>query len=119
MKTILVVDDEYVICDLLVAVLGDEGYKVVTAGNGKEAWSRLEEFHPDLIMCDVMMPIVDGRVLCRAVRADVRYRTLPFILMSAVGSANLKEICDFSDFVRKPFDLDQLVEIVRAWIGKP
>ena len=119
MKTILVVDDEYVICDLLEAVLGDEGYMVVTAGNGEEAWSRLEEFHPDLILCDVMMPVADGRVLCHAVRADVNYRALPFILMSAVGSSNLKEDCDYSDFLRKPFNLDEIVQIVRAWIGEP
>jgi two-component system alkaline phosphatase synthesis response regulator PhoP len=118
-KTILVVDDEYVICDLLAAALSDEGYQVVTASNGREAWSRLEEFQPNLILCDVMMPLVDGRVLCNAVRADVKYRALPFILMSAAGSSTLKEDCDYSDFVRKPFDLDEIVETVRAWIGEP
>lgn len=119
MKRILVVDDEYVICSLLAALLSDEGYTVVTAANGREGWTQVEEYHPDLVLCDVMMPIVDGRVLCRDLRAHEAYHELPIVLMSAVFSANLKAECDYSEFVRKPFDLDEVLRIVQSWIGDP
>jgi CheY-like chemotaxis protein len=118
-KRILVIDDECVICDLLDAVLSEEGYNVATAANGREGWTQIEEYHPDLILCDVMMPLVDGRLLCRELRANKQYKTLPFVLMSAVSPPHLKDECDYSEFVHKPFDLDDILHIVQEWIGEP
>jgi len=118
-KRILVIDDEYVICDLLAGILSDEGYAVVTAANGREGWMQIEAYQPDLVLCDVMMPIVDGRILCRGLRANTQYHELPFVMMSAVFNSRLKEECDYSEFVRKPFDLEEILRIVHEWVGDP
>jgi len=60
MATILVVDDEYLIADILAYALEDEGFMVVTAGNGKKALEVLERERPSLIITDFMMPVMDG-----------------------------------------------------------
>ena len=112
MKTILVVEDERVIAEILSAVLEDEGYRVVVAYNGTQGLDRLAEGRPDLVLCDVMMPGLDGRDLARAMWSDSEYRTIPIILMSAAHIPASKHDFPYTDFLRKPFDMDQLLETV-------
>ena len=119
MKTILVVDDEVTIADMLCAVLQDEGYHVVTAANGREGLARIEETHPDLVLSDVMMPVLDGRELARAMEANPHHQTIPLVLMSAVGESIIKDDCTYAAFVAKPFDLDQLLGTIEGLIGVP
>ncbi len=122
MKTILVVDDEYAIADILVDVLGDEGYRVLSAANGKEGLARLEaESQVDLLILDAMMPVLDGKSTLQRLRADARYQALPVLLMSAAASiadelAALPD-CKVSAFLHKPFALDRLLSLVQQLIG--
>ncbi|MBI2618690.1 MAG: response regulator [Ignavibacteriales bacterium] len=74
-QTILVVDDERDILDLLKYNLEKEGLKVLTASNGKKAWI-LAQTHPDLIVLDIMMPEMDGLEVCRTRRASFPVHTL-------------------------------------------
>ncbi len=115
MKTVLLVDDEHAIIDALSGILEDEGFRVVTAANGREALARLEEGLPDVALVDVMMPGMDGRELVQRMRADARLSRIPVVMMSAVPHFILKRekelACD--DFFQKPFDLWQLIARLR------
>ena len=119
MKTILVVDDEVMIADMLRAVLQDEGYQVVTAGNGREGIARIDEIRPDLVLSDVMMPVLDGRELARAMEANPHHQSIPLVLMSAIGESIIKNHCTYAAFVAKPFDLDHLLGTIEGLIGVP
>lgn len=115
MKTVLLVDDEHAILDALSGILEDEGFRVVTAGNGREALARLEEGAPDVALVDVMMPVMDGRELLREIQADARWRHIPIVLMSAVPQTILEREAPLTcaGFFQKPFDLWQLLDRLR------
>ena len=87
-------------------------YRVVTAANGREALAVLERQEVRLIISDVMMPVMDGMVLCRRVKGDIRYSHIPFIMLSArtadqQQAEGLSEGAD--DYITKPFNLDILL----------
>ncbi len=119
MATILIVDDESVIADVLRDILEMEGYHVVTAGNGHAGLACLAEVRPQLVVSDVMMPGLDGRAFCRAIQADPVYRTIPVVLMSAAAVPDARDGCHFAAFVRKPFDLETLVTTIAAVLDRP
>jgi CheY-like chemotaxis protein len=116
MHTILVVEDEPAIAELLQEVLEDEGYRVITAGNGREALARVEELRPDLMLSDIMMPVMDGRTLCRLLHAEPQYRALPVVLMSAAVPPPDSDT-PHTAFIRKPFQLHELVRTLTTIIG--
>lgn len=120
MKTVLLVDDEHAILDALSGILEDEGFRVVTAGNGREALHRLREETPDVALVDVMMPVMDGRELLREMAADERWKHVPVVLMSAVPLAilNREAPVAFADFFQKPFDLWKLIARLRELAGE-
>jgi two-component system, OmpR family, alkaline phosphatase synthesis response regulator PhoP len=117
MKTILIVEDEFAIADMLAATLEDEGYKTVLAGNGREALACLAQGRPDLIISDIMMPIMDGRKMLHVMQTEYNIKGVPIILMSAadeaIGIADNRTIF----YVNKPFDLIQLIDLVSRLIG--
>ena len=118
MQTILVVEDETSITDVIIAILSDEGYRVVAAGNGQEAFTRLQSEHPDLIISDVMMPVMDGRELSKRLQAHPEYSSIPLIMMSAAyGPAYLGGNLH-SAFLRKPFNVQDLITTVDDIISK-
>ena len=112
--TILVVDDEAAIAEMLQDLLEDEGYQVVTAGNGHEGLARVAKVRPQLVLSDVMMPGLDGRAFCRALHADPAYRAIPVVLMSAAAAPEAQDGCTYAAFVRKPFDLATFVGLISA-----
>lgn len=113
MKTILVVEDERVIAEILSAIFQEEGYHVVIADNGKEGLARLSEEHADLVLCDVMMPIVDGRDMARAMSHHPDYQNIPIIMMSAAALPSPTQDYSYQAFIRKPFDLDHLLNTIK------
>ncbi len=117
MKTILIVDDEEAICDTLADVLRDEGYRCFTAANGLEALEKMLELRPDLVICDVMMPAMDGRETLRRMRSTPELASTPIMMISAVPGILADETVPYSAFLRKPFRLDALCEIVRQLTG--
>lgn len=115
MRTILVVDDEFGTVEVLVAALEDEGYRVLTAANGRRGLERLEENKPDLVISDFMMPLLDGAGLVRAMRDNPAYRDIPVIMMSAAPEPALRKHVDgYAAYLRKPFPLPALLELVAA-----
>ena len=112
--TVLIVEDEFAIADLLEMALTDEGYRVLHAANGRQGLERLaEEPRPDLVITDYMMPILDGAGLLQAMRDHETQRDVPCIVMSSMPEANVRErIADYAAFMRKPFQLDAVVQLV-------
>jgi CheY-like chemotaxis protein len=111
---ILIVDDERPIRELLTVVLQDAGYRTETAVNGAEALARIGARRPDLVISDLMMPVLGGADLCRHVKAVPASAALPFVLMSAVrhdGTAGADAL------LRKPFDLEVVEATVRRLLS--
>jgi len=117
MKTILVVDDEFDIVDVLSDLLTAEGYRVVTASNGREGLTRAAEAHPDLILLDRMMPVVDGAEMLRLLRQEPELDRIPVIMMSAAEGRRLAQELGCAAFLKKPFDLNTLLETVARLVS--
>lgn len=114
MSTILVVDDEYLIADILGFALEDEGFMVVKAGNGRKGLEVLERERPALIITDFMMPVMDGLEFATAVRALPSLNHLPIILVSGAQAHVGMERSDLFDAVLdKPFKIDLIIAEVR------
>ena len=120
MKTILVVDDEYALVESLTDLLEEEGYRVVSAANGKDGLARLVKENPDLVITNFMMPIADGLEFVRDLRALPAFRAVPVVMMSAsdmtvvLSNRRLK----LSAFLSKPFQADELMRLVQKLIGR-
>lgn len=115
MKSILIVDDEYAIVDVLSVLLAEEGYQVFTACNGNEGLKKLSEVHPDLILLDVMMPFLDGPSMFELLRSNPQFATLPVIFMSAACQFDLElKNAKHADFLAKPFEVDRLLSLIQT-----
>lgn len=113
-KTILVVDDEKPIADILQFNLIKEGYKVVCAYDGDEALEKVEEEQPDLMLLDIMLPKRDGMEVCREIRKKYDF---PIIMLTAKGSEIDKVLgleMGADDYVTKPFSTRELIARVKA-----
>lgn len=117
MKTVLVVEDDDAILLLLEEVLGEEGYTVRKATNGLEGLEQVLQHHPDLVISDLMMPVLDGIDMAAAIRADARYRDLPLVAISGARRPDDRLRALFTDFLAKPFSVTDLVERVEHALG--
>ncbi len=117
MITILLVEDEEPILDIIANLLGDEGYRTICAYNGAQALEIVRDTRPDLVLTDVMMPVLSGAELCRQLKADARTRDVPVIVMSAAGAHHM-DGCIPDAFIAKPFDLDALLGLVVRHLNK-
>jgi response regulator RpfG family c-di-GMP phosphodiesterase len=109
---ILCVDDDPLNLRLLEAILVPRGYTPVMAGNGMEALEKIREGQIDVVLLDVMMPKMDGFDVCRRIKADERYRTIPVVMITG-HSAREKRIMGIEagaeDFISKPFDAAEVL----------
>ena len=119
MATILIVEDEFAIAELLEMVLVDEGYRVLRASNGRQGLERLaNDSRPDLVISDYMMPILDGASMIQTMRENEAQRDIPYIIMSSMPENNVRQrIQGYASFVRKPFRLLKVVELVASILG--
>ncbi len=113
-KKVLIVDDDPEIVELMVDVLTRDGrFDVKTASSGYDAGIMTEQFRPDLVILDYMLPDINGNIVCRAIRRNPQLQNIRIIIVS--GVVNASEIEDLLDagaeeFIRKPFDIVELVE---------
>ncbi|HIU43254.1 MAG TPA: response regulator transcription factor [Candidatus Ventrousia excrementavium] len=113
-KTILVIEDDSNIRELLRLYLEQEGYAVETAQDGMEGLRAFKRIHPDLVLLDLMMPVMDGTQVIKEIRAQSK---TPVIMLTAKGEtfdkvAGLELGAD--DYVTKPFEMRELIARVRA-----
>ncbi|OFZ20821.1 MAG: hypothetical protein A2X94_04695 [Bdellovibrionales bacterium GWB1_55_8] len=113
---ILLVEDDRDILESMTELLDLEGFRTDTAGNGQDALSRLENFAelPDLILLDLMMPIMDGVEFRLRQKAHPRLSSIPVIILSADGRAgNRLSREDSAPILRKPVDIQNLLDVIR------
>jgi DNA-binding response OmpR family regulator len=121
MKNILVIDDKEDIRALIKAVLANYGFNVLEAANGKLGVRMLLEQKPDMVICDVNMPGMDGYETLGAVRDSTTMAPIPFILMTGLVSRDgfrRGMVCGADDYLLKPFTTDELVEAVMSRLAR-
>ena len=119
MFTILVVEDDLPLQRMMCAFLGLNGYQTVSASNGEEALASIEKVLPDLVIADVMMPVMDGWELTRELREA--YPLMPIMLVTARTTLEDKRTGFTSgadDYLTKPVDLDELLLHVGALLRR-
>jgi len=115
MSRILAVDDDKNILEVLQFILEDSGYEVDTLADGHYLFEKIKATMPDLILLDIMLGNLDGRDLCKYVKAKKSTHNIPVILVSA--SHNMGDSMDQvgapNAFIAKPFDIYELLDIIK------
>jgi CheY-like chemotaxis protein len=110
---VLVIDDDEVIRGFLCEALEDDGYDVRAAADGREALGLLRAWRPDLILLDLMMPVMDGWAFREAQRGEPSLADIPVIVLSAVRDLSARATAlGAAALVAKPFDLDALLHTI-------
>ena len=114
MATVLVIDDEAPIVELLVDIIEEKGHIALRASNGVEGLALARANLPDLIISDVMMPLLDGYALLRALRSEPELANTTVILMSAAFPRGSRPPTDLpvDGYLRKPFDLATVETVI-------
>jgi CheY-like chemotaxis protein len=110
--TVLVIDDEAAVRDLMQRFLTKEGFRVVTAVSGDEGLRRARELQPDAITLDVMMPGMDGWAVLSALKADRELADIPVVMLTIVDDKNLGYALGAADYLTKPIDRERLVAVL-------
>ena len=116
MPTIVLVEDNRTVCENTAEILEMEGYTVVTARNGKKGFQKIMELLPDLIICDILMPEMDGLELVAKLGLHSELKTIPVIFYSAKAEKkDIKEAMDLGayDYIVKPSDLNDLLASIQ------
>jgi CheY-like chemotaxis protein len=114
-RSVLIVDDEVSIVEALSEILSWEGYTVHTAGNGSLALEELANHPVDVVVMDVMMPVMGGLEAARRMSADPRTAHIPVVIMTA---GPVPDGFDGSLTVRKPFELAALLRVLSRALGQ-
>ena len=113
-KTILIIEDEEAIQGVVKAFLEDEGYNVVLASDGLEGMEKFREYHPDLILLDLMLPKMNGFSVCEAIRKESQ---VPIIMLTALDDDN-SQMKGFDaladDYITKPFSMPVVMKHIEA-----
>lgn len=121
MKKILLIDDEEKILNQLKKFLQFEGYTVFTASNGKQGIEAVQKHLPDLILCDIMMPEIDGRKVLEVIRQNPLTAAIPFIFITAKTEKQdfrLGMELGADDYLTKPFTTDELFRAINTRLSK-
>jgi two-component system sensor histidine kinase/response regulator len=118
-ETILTVDDEDMILQIITDLLSSKGYKVITAKNGKEAIRKSKKCSPDLIVMDIMMPDLDGPEAAKLLKENPSTRDIPILFLSGIvmkeqgkSEQEINVGGEFYSALAKPFDADELLNTV-------
>jgi DNA-binding response OmpR family regulator len=117
MAKILIIEDEATLAETLAENLAEEDHDVVTASDGESGLAKAREVRPDLIILDIMLPILDGLSVCRILRKDANLSSVPIIMLTARGTEVDKIIgleSGADDYVTKPFALGEFLARIRA-----
>ncbi len=117
---ILVVDDEINITQILEFSIGAEGYEVISAQNGEEAIDKARREQPDLIILDIMMPIIDGYEACRILKSNPLTKNIPVVLLTAKGRDIDKRLgyeVGATDYIIKPFSPNKLIDRIHELLS--
>jgi two-component system response regulator MprA len=116
---ILIAEDDRAAREALARALSLEGYEVETVDDGEEALAAAKRFDPDLLLLDVMMPVLDGLAVCRKLRADGNQ--LPVLILTARTETSDRVVgldAGADDYMPKPYDLEELLARIRALLRR-
>ena len=118
-RKIMVVDDEMHLARILQFTLEHAGYDVVTAFDGKEALEAMEKEDPDLVILDLMLPVMDGYKVCNVMKSSDRFKDTPVIILSArdFGREKLEEPLNADLLMEKPFNTEHLLKEIARLVG--
>jgi two-component system phosphate regulon response regulator PhoB len=118
---ILIIEDEHALTDVLTYNLQREGYEPHVAHDGQEGLRKAQTLLPDVVLLDLMLPVLNGLEVCRGLRAGEHTRTLPIIMLTAKAEET-DQVVGFSlgadDYVTKPFSIKVLLERVKALLRR-
>ncbi len=120
-KAIVCIDDAIAICETVQSILQPQGYNAIAFTNPLEALNRVFQLQPHLILCDIVMPDLDGYQLCAMLRHTSAFRLVPIIMLSAKNSyidrakANM---VGATDYLTKPFDSTELLLLIQKYLNK-
>ncbi len=112
MKRILVVDDDIEVLETIQLILEIGGFNVSALNNGEDVFNRIESFKPDLILLDISLGHIDGRVLCEQLKSTERTASIPILLISGLYNPSDFTTLNYGqdDFLSKPFQMDVLLQ---------
>jgi GAF domain-containing protein/CheY-like chemotaxis protein len=114
-STVLVIDDEEAVRDLMQRFLAKEGFRIVTASGGEEGLRLARELRPDAITLDVMMPGMDGWAVLSALKADAETADIPVVMLTIVDDKNLGYALGAADYLTKPIDRERLTAVLKKY----
>ncbi|TDK67183.1 response regulator [Sapientia aquatica] len=115
---IMVIDDSSTIRRSAEIFLGQVGYQVILAEDGFDALAKINDYHPDLIFCDILMPRLDGYQTCALIKKSAKFRDTPVIMLSSKDGLFDRargSIVGSNEYLTKPFTKDSLLKTVRNY----
>lgn len=120
-QRVLIIEDEKSLIDVLAYNLRNEGFEVLSATDGMDGLNQARAHHPDIILLDLMLPVMEGLEVCRQLRSDSRTHKIP-VLMLTSKSEEVDEIVGFrmgaDDYVTKPFKIKPLIQRIKALLRR-
>jgi CheY-like chemotaxis protein len=117
LQTILIVDDEWALAEVLSAILRDEGYRTLVAGNGRQAEALLKSEHVDLVVADFLMPIMDAPALIAWMKGEPALTGIPVVIMTSLPETEVRSRArGFAAYLQKPFMIDDIAEAVARYL---
>jgi two-component system phosphate regulon response regulator PhoB len=120
-QTILIIEDERALVEVLTYNLRKEGFEVLSATDGQDGLRRAQANLPDLILLDLMLPVIEGLEVCRVLKTGSRTREIPLLILTA-RSEEVDEIVGFQmgadDYVTKPFKIKPLIQRIKALLRR-
>jgi DNA-binding response OmpR family regulator len=117
-KKIIIVEDEDNVRETLDLLLTNAGFTVKSSATGKDVFNLIDEFNPDVILLDVMLDDIDGREICRTIKADPQTHHIPVLMLSAVPDVyNAIAEVGANDVVSKPFDEQTLINRIERQLS--
>lgn len=121
-QTILIIEDERSLVEVLTYNLANEGFRVISSTDGQDGLNRAESVVPDLVVLDLMLPVVDGLRVCQKLRSSPRTANTRILMLTA-RSEEVDEIVGFNmgadDYVTKPFKVKPLIHRIKALLRRP
>lgn len=121
MTELLLIEDDPTLLELLATALEFEGFSVRRAPDGETGLDRIRQHPPDLVVCDVMMPGIDGYGVLAALRSDPQLAAIPFIFLTARGEKkDLRQgmVSGADDYLTKPVSIDELLEAIHGRLAR-
>lgn len=118
---ILVIEDNPVIIRMNEKLLGSMGYQVITARDGQEGLERAKEDQPDIILLDIILPVLHGFEVCKALRNEPVTKNIPIIFMTGTGLEDVAQQepgLNVEGYISKPYDINKMHALIQDILGK-